>query len=1145
MKRAEHGIVFSASDLADFVVCQHITTLGLRNLETPLVRKVVSDELAILQEHGIEHERNYVHRLIAEHKRVVEIPTHVPQHDRLSKTIEAMQSGADVVYQAAFQLDSFLGYADFLLRVESPSRFGGHSYEVADTKLATKGKARHLVQVALYSEMLEKIQGVAPVSVHLALGDDSIKTYRMADYSHYFSALKERFLNFTERHPQTSPEACSHCQMCPWEDLCEMDWIRVDHLNQVANIRKNDIGKLNAVGIVTLEALATTTDEIEGIGSFPTLKKQAALQLEKRQNNIDISIVKEPDAIAGNGFFRLPEPDEGDLFFDMEGYPYEKGGLEYLFGVYYRNNGDFVFRAFWGQNRRQEKQAFEQFIDFVMEKVSNYPKLHIYHYADYERRALMKLMQVHGTREAEVDQLLRDYRMVDLYAVVQHSVMTSESRYSIKNLETFYMKDARTSAVKNAGASIIYYENWLKDRQQKWLDDIERYNKEDCVSTKKLLDWLLEMKGVAERQFNIPIPWQKRTDGGNSGDIPEKERSQKALAAEALKHAVRNNLTSVVLNSSAMHERQAAELILHLLDFYWRELKPTFWKMYEQQEKTAEELIDDFDAIGGLELDENANIRKDKQSYVYSYRFSPQEFRLRVDDVVRDTKTLKSIGTIGAIDLANQTLDLRIGGQIRKKLWADQMPLKLSIASSDRVNTSQLDTAIVRFASSRYGNTPNNMYKAIWDLLQRQLPDVKGSAIGGSILSGDASVEGVIDVVGRLNDSYLIIQGPPGTGKTYTGARVILSLLGQGKRVGVCAMSHKAVANLLNAVTDAAIEGGKSFVGARRGSRESALLDNRFIRDVGTPDETLDLNFQLVGGTAWTFAREESSQTFDFLFVDEAGQVSLANLVAMGCAAKNIVLLGDQMQLGQPLQGTHPGDSGLSALEYILRSHATVPPELGILLNVTYRMHPDICRFISDAVYDGRLTNFAKTRNQKLVLNQSPNPVLKSTGIIFDRVLHTGCAQTSTEEGCRIRELIKSLLKQEYVDIEGTQHAINANNILVVAPYNAQVRLLRTMLPPEIAVGTVDKFQGQEAEIVIVSMTTSGGDDMPRNMEFLLDRHRLNVAISRAKTLAIVVACPKLLEVSCTTPEQMALVNTVCWIASIGTPKTSQVQLKH
>jgi len=268
----------------------------------------------------------------------------------------------------------------------------------------------------------------------------------------------------------------------------------------------------------------------------------------------------------------------------------------------------------------------------------------------------------------------------------------------------------------------------------------------------------------------------------------------------------------------------------------------------------------------------------------------------------------------------------------------------------------------------------------------------------------------------------------------------------------------------------------------------------------------------------------------DYLFIDEAGQVSLANVVAMGTCARNIVLVGDQMQLSQPIQGTHPGDSGRSALEFVLRDKATVPPERGIFLGITRRMHPDVCKFISDAVYEGRLEAEPGNATQRLVLVPGVDCALRTTGVSWVPVAHEDCSQKSTAEAERIGQIYRSLLEQRWTNRDGVTRVIGGADILVVTPYNMQVNLLRSVLPAGARVGTVDKFQGQEAAAVLVSMTTSTAEDVSRGLEFLYSRNRLNVAISRARCLAVVVASPKLLEARCNTIEQMKLVNTLCFV---------------
>jgi uncharacterized protein len=417
-------------------------------------------------------------------------------------------------------------------------------------------------------------------------------------------------------------------------------------------------------------------------------------------------------------------------------------------------------------------------------------------------------------------------------------------------------------------------------------------------------------------------------------------------------------------------------------------------------------------------------------------------------------------------------------------------------------------------------------YSAITGVLRRDYPRFQGlTGIGDD----PDEVARAIEAIGRLDCSHLLIQGPPGAGKTYTASHAIVEMLARGRRVGVSSHSHKAINNLLQAVETAATERGQRFRGIKKSSYEEQFLNGSIIEDTTDNGEAAEGGHDLIAGTAWLFARETLDQQLDYLFIDEAGQVSLANTVAMGVSAKNVILVGDQMQLSQPLKGSHPGRSGLSALEHLLDGAATVPPQRGIFLSKTRRMHPDLCRFISDAFYDGRLTAEAGNEQQCLVLDPDADPALAPTGLRFISVEHEGCSQKSDPEADRVRQLYQSLLGQRWTDREGQVRPIGIDDILVVSPYNMQVNLLRSRLPEGARVGTVDKFQGQEAAVVLISMATSSGDDLLRQIEFLYSRNRLNVAVSRARCLAVIIASPRLLETSCSTIEQMRLVNALCW----------------
>ena len=284
----------------------------------------------------------------------------------------------------------------------------------------------------------------------------------------------------------------------------------------------------------------------------------------------------------------------------------------------------------------------------------------------------------------------------------------------------------------------------------------------------------------------------------------------------------------------------------------------------------------------------------------------------------------------------------------------------------------------------------------------------------------------------------------------------------------------------------------------------------------------------LIAGTAWLFAREDMKERLDYLFVDEAGQVSLANLAGMSRCAKNIVLMGDQMQLEQPIQGTHPGESGQSALNYYLQDHATIPDTLGIFLGVSYRMNPDICRFISDMAYEGRLQAAPENQAQRLALPaDGAKLVRQDCGIVFSPTEHDGNTQGSDEEVARIAEIVTELLGRSLTDRDGKTRRLTLLDILFVAPYNMQVRKLQERFP-DARVGAVDKFQGQEAPVVIISMCSSAGEFGSRGLEFLLDKNRVNVAISRAQTVAIVVGDPRIATTAASTVEQMEKLNLFC-----------------
>ena len=1111
-KRDDGTYLFSPTDLVNFLGCSHSTVLDLRAFSEPLEYDDVSDSDKLLQKKGDEHEAAYLQCLKNDGKVVAEIPKDILVSERSRLTNEAMQKGADVVYQAALLADNWGGYADFLVKTSKPSTLGAFSYEAVDTKLARHPRVKHLVQLGVYSSLLAIRQGTPPEQAHIVLGDGAIPSFLVSDFASYVRHAMQRLEGFAASPPSDSyPEPCSHCSTCHWKETCAAQWQKDDHLSMVANINRTQAAKLERAGIKTVAQLAALPPKTRVPDLHPQvlkrLRAQAALQEHKRQtgeNKFEL-IECEP----GRGFYRLPKPDPGDLFFDMEGDPLHPHGLEYLFGLCLVKRGKLKFQSFWAHDHGEERATFAQFMEFLSQHLAAHPEAHVYHYNHYETTALKRLACRYAIAEHQLDDLLRRMKFVDLYKVVREAVRVSEPGYSIKNLETFYM-EKRDGAVATAGDSIVVYNRWRETGDPELLQQIASYNEIDCISTAKLRDWLLTHRPQRVSWFTGP-PAPADADG--AADKTEARLEREARYAD---------YQARLLEAAADEDHRSH--LADLLEFHAREGRPQWWEFFDRQNRFEDELIDDTECIAGLTL--SGPPEPVKRSLLHTFRFPPQETKRKAGDQVFDVATLLAAGTIEQIDDDNLVVDIKRGTK------SGPLPETLTIGPGGPINTNALREAIYRFATDVLDG--NNNYAAVRDILSKALPRFNARHHGQAIASGTDLVAATTEAVASLADSYVFIQGPPGAGKTYTSAHVIIELIRRGKKVGVAANSHKAIHNLLDMIEMMAEKSGVSFQGIKKSSAGNAesVYNGKFIRSEDK-SEDINLNASLLAGSAWLFAHERFDRHLDHLVIDEAGQVSVANVIAMGTAARNVVLVGDQMQLGQPIQGVHPGEAGLSILDFLLGSQATVAPDRGIFLNHTRRLHPAVCQFISEAFYEGRLAADPGNAARHLTF-KSPIEGITPQGIHFLPVSHAGCSQKSEEEGKTIKEYFQKLVGQRFVDKDGSTRTMTTDDILVVSPYNVQVNHLKSILPVGARVGTVDKFQGQEAPVVLISMATSDAECLPRDIEFLFSANRLNVALSRAQCLAIVVASPKLLETPCRSIDQLRLVNKFCQLVEFA-----------
>lgn len=988
--------LFSASDLVHFLACQHSTVLDLRNFSEQLEIAEESVVNQLLQAKGHEHEVNYLNKLKNEGKSVIEIPKKESLSERVRLTKEALNSAVDVIYHGTLYTnytesktegESWSGEADFLVKVDHPSKLGNFSFEAIDTKLAKHTEPKHIIQLCSYSDLLANIQGVIPQQMHLVLGDGALASFKVSDFSYYYTHAKRRFVAFINEQTHNSyPLPCQFCSFCRWQEFCHNKWQQDNHLSLVAGIKSSQIDKLNSSGIYTVKELANLINnaKIAGISQdvINRLSAQASLQSHKLTTGEDKFAILPLQ--QERGFNRLPLPIKGDLFFDMEGDPLYPNGLEYLFGIYYlpNNASDYVFKAFWAHDHEQERETLRCFIEFLSNHLAANPNAYIYHYNHYETTALKRLTSRYAIGEEHLDNLLRKQKFVDLYKVVREGIRISEPSYSIKNLEVFYM-GKRNSAVATAGDSIVVYNQWREIQDDKLLEQIAECNEIDCISTQKLRDWLLTLKPSDCAWFNQ----EERSDDGCQGGGEPLVRHSERKDWEIEYEDYRNRLSEVIIDKQ--DDKILQSHIVDLLEFHNREGKPQWWALFDRKDKDEDELIDDTECLGALNL--IGQPEPEKRSLIYSYNFPAQEYKLRSGDMVINAQSMETIGSIIEIDDSS--------GLVRIKRGVDKEPLlsKLSISSGGPISTDGIRAAIYRVADSIIQNEAEIKYMAIADILNKSIPRIKGIEAGSDIVP-NISLQNISKVISNLDNSYLFVQGPPGSGKTYTSAHVIAHLLENGKKVGIAANSHKAIHNLLDKIEEVAKEKSLRFNGIKKSSTGiETIYEGNCIRSQAN-GKNINLNTtQLLAGTSWLFANERFDNYLDYLFIEEAGQVSLANVVAMSTASRNIILVGDQMQLGGPIQGVHPGEAGKSILEFLLGNDSTIPADRGIFLSHTRRLTPSICKFISDAFYDSRLNVEPNSNKRQLLFEASFS--IAAEGIKFLATTHSGCSQKSIEEG--------------------------------------------------------------------------------------------------------------------------------------------------
>lgn len=1111
MKDKDNQIIYSPSDLSTHSSCKHFTQLSKQLVRGEITEPDVyaNPVLSMLKEKGIEFENNHLNTLKTQGKSVSEINPEDPHAEK--HTIEAMKAGVDVVYQARLkEIGKWGGWADFLKKVDKPSDLGDWSYEVWDTKLANETKAGTILQIGLYSERIAQIQGTTPEYMGV-IKPEGEERYRYDEHAAYIRLVKRNLEEAISIDTDTYPEPVSHCDICKWWKNCNAVWRTDDHLTFVAGMGTSQIKELRLHEVDTLEKLETLDfpvpfDPSKGIKeTYNKLREQARIQNESRIAG-GKPIYETLEVEEDKGLNKLPEPSANDIYLDFEGdRMVEPDGLEYLIGYVHKG----TYHALWAKNESEEKEIFEKFIDFAFNLKEEDPTLHIYHYAPYEVTALKRLMGKYASRENEIDTFLRSSTFVDLYSVVKQSVRASVERYSIKDLEVFFgyqrKMDLRELSNHKSQLELLLQTGNIDLLIQGTKDAVQLYNQDDCESLVHLQQWLESIRSnLISEGINITRP--EIGDGEASENITaHQERIQPIM------DALLNDISPV--KSERSDAEQAKFILAHMLDWYRREKKSFWWEFFRLKELSEVELLEERKAVSFLEY--TGTREPEKRSVIDTYTFPFQECDLRAGQGLEDQDG-NGLGTIHDIDVEARLI------RIKKGPSKVDLPHPVAVISMENINTSSKEEAVIRLAEWVVENgidSSDSTYRAARQLLINSSPSLSEELVDNQDIQ-----DSTFDFTAKLDHSYLPIQGPPGAGKSYTASHLIVRLAQQGKKIGITALSHKVISNLLMKVWEVAQESGLNIQMVQKVQPNPdnpppwlESNDENYIQStIGKAD--------VIAGTTFMWSKTPYQSSIDYLFVDEAGQLSLIDTLSVSHTCSNLVLLGDPQQLKQPQQGVHPDGTEVSALEHVLQGGKTIASNRGVFLPMTWRMHSSINTFVSELFYEARLHSKEHLDQQQIIGSK-----YAGSGVYLEEVEHEANSNSSLEEVEKVVEIVEHLTSGDvkFISENGVEAPLTASHIKIITPYNAQVQAIKHRLP-NLEVGTVDKFQGQEAPVIIYSVATSSIEEAPRGMDFLFSPNRFNVAVSRARTRFIMVANPAIFEAECKSPHQIRLANSFC-----------------
>lgn len=1187
MLRTAQGDWYSASDLLGWLGCEHSTSLSARALVEPGLREFLKRQAStqeLLRPDGIDgeaftspaaargdvHERAMLQSLLDEGRSVSRIARPKPQtpeaiRERADETLAAMRKGVQVVFQATLLDPPWFGYADFLVRVDGvPSEFGDYAYEVRDTKLARHATVSALLQMAQYGAMVELLQGVAPPRLAVWLGTGDLVEWPYADVAPYLLEARTRFLAFRAENPPTVPEPVAACPACKWLDLCESEWGPED-LRTVHRLTRRQRMLLRDRGIDTVASLAEAVDSMRpermAIPTFDRLRQQAIAQSGPapyvliRPQQIDVSLRS------------IPAPHPLDVYFDLEGDPFAAiPTLDYLW-AFSDAAGDYHHE--WAHSPEAEQNALRWLLEDLRERERQGGDWHVYHYNSYEITSLRRVAQQNPDQAerdrlvAEVDRLI-DERFVDLYRTVEAGLRTRDGSTSLKIVEKLAGYDRTLGAAGDAVAkgddSILEYERYLlsEDAAERAsiLERIRDYNAHDVRATQAVHAWLVGLATELAEEDLVPAPEPYVA----SEAVRERVRRTDDLRARLQEAALSGTSLPSGLSADGalrlahMLEWHRAEMIVQSLD----RLRLVRWALNGGEGDEAVASGDALDADLNGDRADHTRIRpgaeqesvlvdvefareigpkstRSDAAIVWEFRCRPGSWKVREGKKVSEALPPDAAREPRTFEI--EWIDVQEG---RFRISKRQRPDDLGpLVINDYVNDDAVWESLMRLGESALSQSPSPEHRLGFAMLDRQPPL---SAADMEAHAGETADDRARRLASVMAHGLLPVQGPPGTGKTWVGSHVVADAVERGRAAGkpvivaITANSHKVINNLMLAAMDQCASAGvdvtfghvggkgkfdphpgivdvksgpglREWVEARRAAGESAVI----------------------GATKFAWCRPESTGLADILLIDEAGQLTLADSCAVAQAAPIAVALGDPQQLTAPVQAAHDESVNVSLLEHIAQGRDVLPDSVGVFLDLTYRMHPRVCQVVADLAYDGALASAPPAQERDIfgeAISVAGLRIPVQPGVVW---VSLGDEEDEVEATCQVLDQIVGRATVQVAP--GVTEVLTWDEVRVVAPHNAHVNRLDARLPGQARVGTVDRFQGQQGHVVVYSMGRLA--EQPSDVPFLYELNRLNVALSRARLMAIVISHRDAIFPPVAAPEHLRLASR--FIRAVGT----------